>query len=72
MASIRISPDVEAIAQKVADARGLGSSRAAIEAVFRCYWQQYLNGQSPATEAPQPKAQPIEEMDAMAALSQFD
>jgi len=71
MASIRLSPDVEAIAQKVADARGLGSGRAAIEAVFRCYWQQYLNGQCPANEAPQPTAPPIEEMDAMAALDQF-
>jgi len=71
MASIRISPDVEAIAQKLAEDRGMGSGRAAIEAVFRCYWQQYRDGHFPTNEAPQPTAPPIEEIDAMAALDQF-
>jgi len=52
MASIRISPDVEAIAQKLAEDRGMGSGKAVIEAVFRLYWQQYRDGQFPLGETP--------------------
>jgi sulfatase maturation enzyme AslB (radical SAM superfamily) len=50
MASIRLSDDVEAIAQQVSDQRGLGSTRTAIEAIVRCYWKEYLGGSCPAAE----------------------
>ena len=42
MANIRLSKDVEAIAQRVSDQRGLGSTRVAIEAIVRTCWQHYL------------------------------
>ena len=44
MANIRLSKDVEAIAQRVSDQRGLGSTRVAIEAIVRTCWQHYLTG----------------------------
>lgn len=53
-ASIRLSDDVEAIAQKVSEQRGLGSTRTAIEAIVRCYWQDYLGGQRTSIEPAEP------------------
>lgn len=44
MASIRLSPDVEAAAQQLSEEMGLGSIRVAIEAVFRVKWQEYRSG----------------------------
>jgi len=52
MTSIRIAPDVEAIALKVAKEMGLGSGRAAIEAIVRCHWQQYISVPLLAAETP--------------------
>jgi len=63
MSAIRLSSDVEMNAQKVAKAMGLGSGRAAIEAVFRCYWQQYISDQNIVKEAPRiPTTQQSEKM----------
>lgn len=42
MASIRLSPDVEALAQQVAQAKGLDGARAAVEAIVRCHWADYV------------------------------
>jgi hypothetical protein len=79
MASIRLSDDIEAIAQAVSEARGLGSSRTAIEAIVRCYWQEYLNGRCPTDGKPRPAtsvsipdpALDLDSIDAAAALDQF-
>ncbi|MBD2066212.1 hypothetical protein H6F93_01490 [Leptolyngbya sp. FACHB-671] len=54
MPSIRLSGDVEAIAQTVSEQRGLGSTRTAIEAIVRCYWQDYLGGKRPSIEPADP------------------
>lgn len=51
MPSIRLSEDVEAIAQTVSEQRGLGSTRTAIEAIVRCYWREYLGGKPLATKS---------------------
>ncbi|NET39000.1 MAG: hypothetical protein F6K19_44675 [Cyanothece sp. SIO1E1] len=40
---IRLSPDVEAIAKEVAQIRGLGTVRVAIEAIVRTQAKAYLN-----------------------------
>lgn len=41
---IRLSGDVEAIARQIAEQRGLGGVRQAVEAVLRCCGQTYLAG----------------------------
>ncbi|MBD2054587.1 hypothetical protein H6F88_00830 [Oculatella sp. FACHB-28] len=63
MPSIRLSGDVEAIAQTVSEQRGLGSTRTAIEAIVRCYWQDYLGGKRPSMEpaVPSPALAPSAE-----------
>lgn len=63
MPSIRLSEDVEAIAQTVSEQRGLGSTRTAIEAIVRCYWQDYLGGKRFSIEptAPSPTIAPSAE-----------
>lgn len=57
MPSIRLSEDVEAIAQTVSEQRGLGSTRTAIEAIVRCYWQDYLGGKHSTAVSPSTNAQ---------------
>jgi len=81
MASIRLSPDVEDIAEKICAARGLDSSRVAIEAIVRCHWQDYLNGRCssdallPVSTFRSTEELPIppldEDFDAAAALDAF-
>jgi hypothetical protein len=44
---IRLSQDVLDKAEQIASAWGLKNARAAVEAVFRCYSDDYLHGRSP-------------------------
>jgi len=46
MTQTRISDDVWELAQRVAEQRGLGSPRVAIEAIVRTYAEAYLQGWS--------------------------
>jgi len=67
MASIRLSPDVEAAAQQLSHEMGLGSVRVAIEAVFRVKWQEY-RASCGCQSAPTPPMSPEPPVDAAAAL----
>lgn len=67
MASIRLSPDVEAIAQQISEEMGLGSLRTAIEAIVRTQYQNYRAGVGNRTPYP-PPAPSLAEVDAIAAL----
>ncbi|MBD2019915.1 hypothetical protein H6F43_06900 [Leptolyngbya sp. FACHB-36] len=44
---IRLSPDVIEKANQIAQEWGLKNARAAVEAVFRRYCDEYLNGRAP-------------------------
>ncbi|MFM2432396.1 MAG: hypothetical protein RLZZ511_3610 [Cyanobacteriota bacterium] len=44
---LRLSPDIIAKAEEIAETWGLKNSRAAIEAVFRKYADDYLYGRQP-------------------------
>jgi hypothetical protein len=46
MTQTRISDDVWELAQRVAEQRGLGSPRVAIEAIVRTYAEAYMQGLS--------------------------
>jgi hypothetical protein len=46
MTQTRISPDVWKLAQQVAEQKGLGSPRVAIEAIVRTYAEAYMQGLS--------------------------
>ncbi len=45
---VRLSRDVLDKASAIAQEWGLKNARAAVEAVFRCYADDYLNGRAPA------------------------
>lgn len=74
MASIRLSPDVEQMAQQLSDEMGLGSLRTAVEAVFRTKWQDYRAGGCDCPKTPPSIASASlapstnEPLDALAAL----
>lgn len=54
---IRLSGDVEAIAREIAEKRGLGGVRQAVEAVLRCCGHTYLAGDcNPQSSNTSPKA----------------
>lgn len=55
MPQTRISQDVWDLGEKVARARGLGSSRAAIEAIVRVYADAYMAGSPVPQSQPQPQ-----------------
>ncbi len=57
--NIRLSPDVETIAQEICKRKGLGSIRQAIEAVVRVYGSSYLGGELPPCTKPAPYSAPI-------------
>ncbi|MEB3290909.1 MAG: hypothetical protein VKI82_13415 [Leptolyngbya sp.] len=50
---VRLSPDVLEKAERIAAEWGLKNARAAVEAVFRTYCDDYLHSRSPA---PSPRA----------------
>ncbi len=72
--NIRLSPDVESIAQEICKRKGLGSVRQAVEAVMRVYGDSYLGGELPPCTKPTPHASltpvasPIDGNTAMAEL----
>lgn len=71
MTSIRLSKDIQEIAKQIAQARGLDNERAAIEAVVRCHWQDYLGGTAQPNQIASPPAaiaQPEPEIDGFSAL----
>ncbi|NJL84735.1 MAG: hypothetical protein HC886_00165 [Leptolyngbyaceae cyanobacterium SM1_1_3] len=49
---VRLSPDVLDKAQQIADEWGLKNARAAVEAVFRRYSDEYLHGRLRSLEGP--------------------
>jgi hypothetical protein len=51
---VRLSPDVLEKAEHIAQEWGLKNARAAVEAVFRKYCDDYLYGRSPAPAAVSP------------------
>ncbi|MFE4106090.1 hypothetical protein [Almyronema epifaneia] len=53
---VRLSPDVLDKAQQIADAWGLKNARAAVEAVFRKYSDEYLHGRLRSPEGFSPLA----------------
>ncbi|MBW4655861.1 MAG: hypothetical protein KME20_22900 [Kaiparowitsia implicata GSE-PSE-MK54-09C] len=53
---VRLSRDVLDKASAIAQEWGLKNARAAVEAVFRCYADDYLNGRAPAPAVPKPTA----------------
>lgn len=60
MCQTRISGDVWQLALEVAQARGLGNPRTAIEAIVRMYAAAYIGGQpAPSPACPTESAQPI-------------
>lgn len=50
---IRLAPDILSKAEEIAQTWGLKNSRAAVEAVFRKYADEYLYGRIPNIEVPE-------------------
>lgn len=68
---ITLSPDVFAKAELIAAQWGLKNARAAVEAVFRCYSDDYLYGRTDIHSAraqPPALAAPVQPQAAIAAL----
>ncbi len=53
---VRLSQDVLEKADRIAAEWGLKNARAAVEAVFRCYCDDYLQGRSPGADSAMSRA----------------